>query len=63
MGELAEVAAEVYLDLCDLDRDFAPDAQKLPPPLEGLDLDHLEKNWRQGPERWALLTLRGRLTP
>jgi hypothetical protein len=49
MGELAEVAAEVYLDLCDLERDFAPDAQKFPPTLEGLDLDHLEKYWPPGP--------------
>jgi hypothetical protein len=57
MGELAEIAAEVYLDLCDLEREFAPGAEKLPPLLDGLDLDHLEKNWRQGPERWALLAL------
>jgi len=57
MGELAEMAAEVYLDLCDLEREFAPDAEKLPPLLEGLDIDHLEKSWRQGPERWALLAL------
>jgi hypothetical protein len=57
MGELAEMAAEVYLDLCDLDREFAPDAERLPPLLEGLDIGHLEKTWRQGPERWALLAL------
>jgi hypothetical protein len=57
MGELVEMAAEVYLDLCDLEREFAPDAERLPPLLEGLDIDHLEKNWRQGPERWALLAL------
>jgi hypothetical protein len=57
MGELAEMAAEVYLDLCDLEREFAPGAEKLPPLLEGLDIDHLEKSWRQGPERWALLKL------
>ncbi len=43
MGELAEVAAEVYLDLCDLQREFEPDSDKLPPLLEGLDIDHLEK--------------------
>jgi len=57
MGELAEMAAEVYLDLCDLEREFAPDAGRFPPLLEGLDIDHLEKTWRQGPERWALLAL------
>jgi hypothetical protein len=58
MGELAEMAAEVYLDLCDLDREFAPVAEKLPPLLEGLDIDHLQKTWRQGPGRWALLALK-----
>jgi hypothetical protein len=57
MGELAEMAAEVYMDLCDLDREFAPGAEKLPSLLEGLDIDHLEKTWRQGPQRWALLAL------
>jgi len=57
MGELAEMAAEVYLDLCDLEREFAAGAEKFPPLLEGLDISHLEKNWRQGPERWALLAL------
>jgi hypothetical protein len=57
MGELTEMAAEVYLDLCDLEREFAPGGDKLPPLLEGLDIDHLEKSWRQGPERWALLAL------
>jgi hypothetical protein len=57
MGELAEMAAEVYLDLCDLEREFAPGGEKMPPLLEGLDIDHLEKRWRQGPGRWALLAL------
>jgi len=57
MGELAEMAAEVYLDLCDLEREFAPGGEKMPPLLEGLDIDHLEKSWRQGPGRWALLAL------
>lgn len=56
MGELTALAAEVYLDLCDLGRTFTPgDAAKFPPLLEGLDIEHLEKNWRQGPGRWALL--------
>jgi hypothetical protein len=58
MGELAELAAEVYLDLCDLQREFEPGTEKLPPLLEGLDIGHLEKSWRQGPERWALLALK-----
>jgi hypothetical protein len=48
MGELAEVAAEVYLDLCDLQREFEPDSGKLPPLLEGLDIAHLEKIRRPG---------------
>jgi hypothetical protein len=56
MGELTALAAEVYLDLCDLERRFTPgEAAKLPPLLEGLDIEHLEKHWRQGPERWRLL--------
>ncbi len=56
MGELAAMAAEVYLDLCDLQREFEPDGpRRFPPLLEGMDVDHLKKNWRQGPERWALL--------
>jgi hypothetical protein len=63
MGELAGMAAEVYLDLCDLDREFTPGGGKLPPLLEGLDIDHLEKSWRQGPERWALLGLQGGVAP
>jgi hypothetical protein len=56
MGELTALAAEVYLDLCDLQRRFKPgEAADLPPLLEGLDIEHLEKHWRQGPERWRLL--------
>lgn len=48
MGELAEVAGEVYLDLCDLQRQFEPDSGRLPPLLEGLDIAHLEKIRRPG---------------
>lgn len=56
MGELTALAAEVYLDLCDLAGAFTPGQGFEPPPLlEGLDIEHLEKRWRQGPDRWALL--------
>jgi hypothetical protein len=52
MGDLAEVAAEVYLDLCDLQPKLAPDGPAFPKMLEGLDIDHLEKCWRLGAESW-----------
>jgi hypothetical protein len=53
---LAELAAEVFAELCQRRRDLgAGTSLRDPAPPVGMDVDHLERVWALGPEEWDAL--------